>query len=315
MPRDTTRTALHPDAASLGLRRVDHGRMAVHAGRRRGDTATLLLHGAAGSWTTWTPLLAASDRLGRPLTDVVVPDLPGWGESTGTVDDVATLSADLAGLLRAQGYERWRVVGHSLGGFGALDLAAREPAATTAVGLVSPSGPGVQTVARRPLAGAARVPGFAGMLLAMRVLSGFGDAAPAVLRALDRLGLLRPLAVPLFAHPSRIDRSVITALADEIRPRAFRSAAQLAAAYDTDLWRTVRAPVVSVRGERDVFAAEDDHALLGALLPRFTEVRMRSAGHFAHVEQPGAALAALGLGDAAGTDLRCRAYRRDFSAP
>jgi hypothetical protein len=33
------------------------------------------------------------------------------------------------------------------------------------------------------------------------------------------------------------------------------------------------------------------------------------------VEQPGAALAALGLGDGAGADLRWRAYRRDFSAP
>jgi pimeloyl-ACP methyl ester carboxylesterase len=284
--------------------------MVVHAGRERGDTATLLLHGAAGSWTTWTPLLAASDRLETPLTDVIIPDLPGWGDSPGTVDDIGGLSAELAALVRARGYERWRVIGHSLGGFVALDLAARELHATVGVGLVSPSGPGVQAVVRRPLADARRVPGFAGMLLAMRMLSGFGGAASGVLDALDRVGLLRPLAAPLFAHPDRIDRSVISALAEEIRPSAFRRAARLAAAYDTGRWRSITAPVVSVRGERDVFAAADERAELAALIPRFTEVRMRSAGHFAHVEQPAAAVRALGLGAPGGADERWRDYRR-----
>lgn len=309
MHRDTSATALLGGEAALGLRRIRDGRMAVRAGRERGDTATLLLHGAAGSWTTWTPLLAASDRLGTPLSDVIIPDLPGWGDSAGTVDDIGALSAELAALVRAQGYERWRVVGHSLGGFVALDLAAREPDATVGVGLVSPSGPGVQAVVRHPVFAAARVPGFAGMLLAMRTLSVLGGGASGVLRALDRVGLLRPLAAPLFAHPDRIDRTVIAALADEIRPGAFRGAARLAASYDTALWRRITAPVLSVRGERDVFAAADEHAELAALIPGFSEVRMRSAGHFAHVEQPVAALRALGLG-AAGADQRWRDYRR-----
>jgi pimeloyl-ACP methyl ester carboxylesterase len=313
MHADTTRTALRTGAAALGLRRIDASAMAVRAGRKRGDTATLLLHGAAGSWTTWTPLLTASDRLGTPITDVIIPDLPGWGESSGTVDDIGALSAGLASLVRSQGYERWRVVGHSLGGFVALDLATREPDATADVGLVSPSGPGVQDVVRRPVAAAGRVPGFAGMLLAMRMLSGLGSAAPSVLNALDRAGLLRPLAAPLFAHPARVDRSVIAALADEIRPAAFRGAARVAAAYDTSLWSTITAPVTSVRGERDVFAAADESGELAALIPRFTERRMRSAGHFAHVEQPVATLRALGLGSAGALEQRWRSYRREIS--
>ncbi|MBZ4486922.1 alpha/beta hydrolase [Microbacterium sp. cx-55] len=310
MHRDTSLTALRTSAAALGLRRTRLGRMTVHAGRERGEVATLLLHGAAGSWTTWTPLIAASDRLGTPLTDVIIPDLPGWGDSAGTVDDIGAVSAELAAMVRSQGFERWRVVGHSLGGFVALDLAAREPEATVGVGLVSPSGPGVQAVVRRPFARAARVPGFAGMLLAMRALSGLGAGAPDLLRGLDRVGLLRPLAAPLFARLDRIDPSVISALADEIRPVAFGGAARLAAAYDTARWRTITASVVSVRGERDVFAAADEQARLAAIVPRFREVRMRSAGHFAHVEQPVATLRALGLGAAGGTDPRWRDYRR-----
>ncbi len=320
MTGDRTRTALHTSDASLGLRRIVAQGMVVRTGREggvdgsRGDTALLLLHGAAGSWSTWTPMLAASDRAGTPLTDVVIPDLPGWGESPGGIDDVATLSARLAALVRSLGYRRWRVVGHSLGGFVALDLASREPAATTGVGLVSPSGPGVQKVARHPLTEAALVPGFAGMLLAMRTLAGLGAAGRGVVRVLGRAGLLRPLAAPLFADPDRIDRSVTAALSREIRPRAFRDAARLAGAYDETRWRRVQSPVVSVRGERDVFAASDEPARLRALLPAITEVRMRSAGHFAHIEQPAATLRALGLGVAGGAPVRWRAYRRPAQA-
>lgn len=283
--------------------------MTVRTGRERGETATLLLHGAAGSWSTWTPLLAASDRLGTPLTDVIIPDLPGWGDTPGTVDDAGALSAELAAMMRAQGFERWRVVGHSLGGFVALDLATREPDATVGVGLVSPTGPGVQDVIRRPLARSSRIPGFAGMLLAMRILSAFGGGS-GLLHALDRAGLLRALAAPLFARPRAIDRSVVTALAEEIRPDAFRHAAAVAAAYDTDRWRRITAPVVSVRGERDVFAAADERAELARLVPGFTEIRMRAAGHFAHIEQPVGTLRSLGLGTPGGADPRWRDYRR-----
>src|SRR5690606_22704174 len=54
------------------------------------DTATLLLHGAAGSWTTWLPLIRASQEAGSPLQNVVALDLPGWGES-GSISADATV--------------------------------------------------------------------------------------------------------------------------------------------------------------------------------------------------------------------------------
>jgi pimeloyl-ACP methyl ester carboxylesterase len=311
MDGDVARTALHASAAGLGLRRVHAGDMIVRMGRARSDTATLLLHGAAGSWRTWTPMLAASDRAGAPVTDVIVPDLPGWGESSGTVDDIGGLSDRLAALVRTLGYRRWRVVGHSLGGFIALDLASRERAAVTAVGLVSPSGPGVQELARRPVSGARQVPGLAGMVAAMQLLDVLGDRGRALVRTLDRIGLLRPLAAPLFARPHRIDRSVISALAEEIRPAAFREAVQLAAGYDEHRWRAIACPVVSVRGERDVFAGADETTRLRQLVPGLTEVRLRSAGHFAHVEQPGATLRALHLGAVGGAPVGWGAYRRE----
>src|SRR3954471_18501811 len=54
--------ALTPDAVALGLRRTvvktGVGEIVVRVGREIGGPATVLLHGAAGSWTTWTPLIA-----------------------------------------------------------------------------------------------------------------------------------------------------------------------------------------------------------------------------------------------------------------
>jgi pimeloyl-ACP methyl ester carboxylesterase len=51
--------------------------------------------------------------------------------------------------------------------------------------------------------------------------------------------------------------------------------------------------VRSVRGARDVFAGEADAAAFAALIPDFSEVRLRDAGHFANVERPDAVLKAI----------------------
>ncbi|MFJ6678796.1 alpha/beta fold hydrolase [Microbacterium sp. NPDC091382] len=293
------RPRLETDAGALGLRRVEVctglGAVVARASAAIGPVATVLLHGAAGSWTTWTPLLRAAVRSGDPLPDVVAVDLPGWGESPFPQAgiDVGELSEAIHDVVMRLGYARWNVLGHSLGGALALDLAARFPDRTESVFLVSPSGPAVLDAVRRPLRGGFRLPGFAGMLLAMRVLRGLGDAASPLLRGLDRTGLLRLLSAPLFARPRRIDRSVVHALADEIRPGSFVAASRAAAAYDESAWRGIRCPVRSVRGARDVFVGRDDARGLSVLVADFAETVLPDAGHFAAVERPAEVLRLL----------------------
>lgn len=285
--------ALTSDPAAVGLRRrvadTPAGPILVHESRRTDGPATLLLHGAAGSWTTWTPLLAAAERADRPLPNVIAVDLPGWGASAGPVPAMATLADALAAV--AAPHDTWRVVGHSLGGFVALDLAARRPDVVTAVGLVSPTGPAVVEAVRAPLAGGRRLPWFAGMLLAMRTLALLPGAGAPLMRTLGRLGAVGPLSAPLFA--GRPDPSVVAALAEEVRPRAFTAAARAAARYDLGAWRGVGCPVRSVRGAKDVFVGDGDAPALAALLPDFAETVLAGAGHFAAIERPDAVLAAL----------------------
>ena len=286
------------DESALGLERVvvetSLGPVVVRAGRRTGGTATILVHGAAGSLTTWTPLIGYADSRGISLTDLVIPDLPGWGESadpewaSANIGDYAAAIAEIAFFL---GYRRWRIVGHSLGGFLALDLAVHHPDETALVILVSPTGPAVIDAVRRPLRGGIRLPWFAGMLFAMRMLGAFGSVG--IVRALRRFGMLRLLSAPLFADRSAIDVSVIDAFADELRPTAFVHAARAAAGYDVREFAGILCPVRSVRGQRDVFSAESDTVWFGRTIRDFRERRVPDAGHFAAIESPGVVLQAF----------------------
>jgi pimeloyl-ACP methyl ester carboxylesterase len=292
-------SALITDAALLGLRRVvvdtSTGPVAVRVGAEAKGPATILLHGAAGSWTTWTPLLAEAVRSGRPLPDLVLLDLPGWGETAlpprGT--DVPAMSRAVESVAESLGYRRWTVIGHSLGGFLALDLAARRPDATLGVGLVSGTGAAVIDAVRRPVRGGLRLPWFAGMLLAMRALALLGPAGRVLVRLLHAVRLLGPLGAPLFADRRTVDPSVTAALAEEVRPAAFTRAARAAGGYDLDSWRTITCPVRSVVGHRDVFVGAGDAAAFAARIADFQEVRVDGAGHFAAVERPAAVLDAL----------------------
>jgi pimeloyl-ACP methyl ester carboxylesterase len=83
----------------------------------------LLLHAGIADRTMWddvTPMLAERFR-------VVAPDLRGYGE-TPLPDGPFVYAADVAALLEALGIARAHVVGVSLGGHVALDLALAHPA-------------------------------------------------------------------------------------------------------------------------------------------------------------------------------------------
>lgn len=291
--------ALSADERAFGLRRrvvpTSAGRLVVRAGAVTGETATILLHGAAGSWTTWTPLLRAAAQAGDPLTDVIAIDLPGWGESRAPASDldIAQLTRAVCEVAQSMGYRRWIVVGHSLGGFLALDVAARTPTRTDGVLLISPSGPAVIDAIRRPVRGGFALPGFAGMLLIMRLLAAMGSTGRALVRALAPAGLLRAFSAPLFAEPAHVHHTVVDALSDEVRPGAFVAAARAAAGYDTSLWRRIECPVRAIRGEHDVFVADADRGEFATLIRDFDQHTARDAGHFAAVEQPGTVLRAL----------------------
>ncbi|GAA1444587.1 alpha/beta fold hydrolase [Leifsonia poae] len=262
------------------------GCVAVRHGVRESGTATILLHGAAGSWTTWRAAIAAAET-GGAVADLVVPDLPGWGDSPAddlSRVDAQTLAASVATVARALGYEHWRVVGHSLGGFIALELAAAEPVATESVLLVSATTLGGRGDRLSAFMRLVHYPLLVGLLQGIRLLLLLGPFAARFVRALDRSGVLPILAAPLFA---RTDRTAVHELARDLRPGAFVRAMQCAHDYPAEeRWSRIRCPVVGLHGDRDVFVGRNDDELLTGIIPQYRAIAVPATGHFGHVEHP-----------------------------
>lgn len=257
---------------------------------RSGPRPLLFLHGVAGSWTTWTPLLSAADGVdGRGL---VLVDLPGWGSSPAPAVplDVDESSQVLVDVLDALGLDRVDVVGHSMGAFVGLHLAVTRPARVRSLGLVSGTTFATAAAARHPVRALRRLPAFTLLRAGLAVTRG---AARGLLRGLARIGLLPLLAGPVFAAVRQLPPSVLQAFVDEFRPAGFLGAARSAARYDTRRWAEVRCPVVAVAGRQDVFARVDDLARLRGVLPEVRTVLLEDCGHFAHVERPDAVVREL----------------------
>ena len=297
--------ALVTDPADFALVTSTLGRsagriVARHAPTRAGTRATVFLHGAAGSWTTWTPMLSSARAAGIRIVDPVLLDLPGWGDATPepgdeplTVDTVCELVDE---LLLELGYTEWDLVGHSLGGFIALHLAATRARRVRSVALVSGTTYAVIESVGRPLRGLRVLPGFTLLLFFFRLMAPVQPFALLALRGIRRIGLLRLASFPLFRHLGRIDGSVIEALSVELRPRSFVTAAEVARGYDADAsWARIECAVLAVRGDRDVFVADDDYPRLARVVRRFDSSVVPDCGHFGNVERPAQTLEALGF--------------------
>ena len=119
-------------------RRTPGGRPKLTRHRGGSGQTLVLVHGLGLSWRSWQPVLAALE--GRH--DVVAIDLPGFGESPRLPDGAAPTPARLGDAVEAE-LDRLRLdtpalVGNSLGGWVALELARRGRAARAVV--ISPSG-------------------------------------------------------------------------------------------------------------------------------------------------------------------------------
>jgi pimeloyl-ACP methyl ester carboxylesterase len=98
--------------------------------------ATVLVHGLAGSWRWWEPVVA-------PLASrlrIYLVDLPGFGSARGQAFVLGDAPSYLRAALAAMGLERPHLVGHSLGGAVCARLAALWPQSVDRLVLAAPAG-------------------------------------------------------------------------------------------------------------------------------------------------------------------------------
>ena len=109
--------------------------MSLHYLIRGEGEPLLLIHGLGGSGADWAFQVAALERRFR----VIVPDLPGGGYSPPPADEytIGGFAAGLWSLLDHLDVPRTNIIGFSLGGAVALEMAAQRPASVPRLGLIN----------------------------------------------------------------------------------------------------------------------------------------------------------------------------------
>ena len=144
-PDAVLRAALALDAWRSGAERSelqvgDHRWVLLSRGQARGSRGALVLvHGFTGSKENWLNLLRALPG-DRP---VLMPDLPGWGESERRSEadyGYVAQAGRVAALIEAMDLREAVLIGHSMGGGIAALSAARSPQRLQGVVLMSAAG-------------------------------------------------------------------------------------------------------------------------------------------------------------------------------
>jgi len=255
--------------------------------RRTGSgPAVLLVHGMAGSSATWRAVMPAlgADHL------VVAPDLLGHGESAKPLGDysLGAYASGLRDLLGALDVGPVTVVGQSLGGGVAMQLAYQHPELVERLVLVNSGGLGreVSWILR-----ALTLPGAEYVMPV--VFPGFvREAGDALGRALVRIGIRAPSLEEVWqAYASLTETANRQSFVRTLRA-VIDLGGQSVSASDR-LYLTAGMPTLIVWGDRDpiipvahAYAAHD--AMPGSRLEVFEGI-----GHFPHVECPDAFVAVL----------------------
>jgi pimeloyl-ACP methyl ester carboxylesterase len=246
----------------------------------------LLVHGIAGSCEHWREVI---EPLARHHT-VIAADFPGHGASEVAAGDysIGALASGLRDLLLALGHERASLVGHSLGGGVAMQLAYQHPEMIERLALVSSGGLGPEV---SPVLRAAALPGAD---LFISLTAGAGQRVGSVVgRGLGAIGL-RPnadVAEVARAYASLGDATRRAAFLDTLRA-VVGTRGQRVAAGDR-LYLAESVPVLLIWGARDsiipVRHGEDAlRSIPGSRLEVFEDV-----GHMPQLEAPGRFIAVL----------------------
>ena len=225
------------------------------------EPALLLVHGFTDTSRSFS--LMAAHLAGRRL---VIPDLPGHGASPAGPHDMtpAGLARALAGLIEGLKLNRPIVVGHSLGGMIAVELAASRPEAVG--GLV---------------------------LLATTLRAEIGDADPMATGVLSLTDPISP-ADPFYAYwhaceaPMAPDFLAHAAAEASAMPAA-RWRAVFAALRHADLTESagrIKASTLIVSGGRDPLFDRAHRDRLRSAIPAASFVEADRCGHNVHWEAP-----------------------------
>jgi pimeloyl-ACP methyl ester carboxylesterase len=258
-----------------------------------GDAPTVLVHGLGGSTLNWVPLM---EQLDDHATSLAV-DLPGFGQSPPPRDGdysprghARAVAACIEEWRRRRGIdEAVHVMGNSMGGAAAVQLAAHRPDLVSTLSLISPALPSVRV-------------GRGNAHLPLVALPGVGES---LVRRYATVPVDQRVQATLDAcitDPSRVPESLRGALIDETAQRdalpyatdAFLSSLRGLLATFADRgprrpWRLVRRvtqPVLAIYGADDVLVDPRAASRAAREFPDAEVVILDDCGHVAQMEHP-----------------------------
>lgn len=227
-----------------------------------GDTTVLLLHGLGSVKEIWWATIIALAGSAR----VIAPDLPGHGGSPlGATNQLASFPDRINDFISERGLTSVALVGHSLGGHVAVDLALRWPHVVQRLALV---GPAIETthLANTVLAPLNNAQGWATFRGALTVVGWF---APAIRRLppTRRGGLILP-ALRRLAYWSDIDPALFHRLLVDLTESQLRL--RLGA---------IRAPALVISGGLDPLIPPNSARAVAAAIPNAGYCEIHVAAH------------------------------------
>jgi pimeloyl-ACP methyl ester carboxylesterase len=266
--------------SAVELRHIEiHGHRVGYRSAGSGPVI-VLIHGMAGSSTTWQSVIPA---LAERFT-VVAPDLVGHGESEKPRGDysLGAFASGVRDLLLALGHERATLVGQSLGGGVAMQFAYQFPERCERLVLVSSGGLGDEV---NLLLRLLTLPG-AELVLPLACTRWVHGAGERVAGWLAGVGLHAGphLAEIWESYGSLADGDTRTAFLRTLRS-VIDVAGQRVSAADR-LYLAAAVPTLIIWGDRDhIIPVAQSHATHLAIPGSRLEV-FGGAGHFPHCEQP-----------------------------
>jgi len=237
-------------------------------GAAAGSTPLLMIMGSSATMDEWSPQFVEALAQGR---EVVVFDNRGMGETSdpGGAYQFSQLADDTAGLVKALGFDKMDVLGWSMGGDVALDLAVRSPQVVNR--LVSyagdAGGPHAVQMSKQTLA----------------VLTDTSGSARA--RGMRLLTLLFPKA---YRKANTAYAETFPIPTEQASPAAIALQDKAIGAWQ-GVWnglKGITAPTLFVTGAQDVIAPPLNAALMAKVVPGAELARIPGAGHGLMYQDP-----------------------------
>ncbi len=253
------------EVAGLRMRYADLG---------KGEPAVVFVHGLGGNWQSWLENLPCTATERR----AIAMDLPGFGMSEVPAGGISipALVGWVNELCERLCLGRVALVGNSMGGLIAAEMAIAYPHRVERLALVAAAGISTATLRRRPTLTAGALGALVGALTAARN------------REFIARPRLRHLALStVVRHPSRLRPELLSEIVQGSgRPTVLPA---LEAILDYDIRHRlsrIRCPTLLVWGSEDILVPVEDAEEFERLIPNTRTRVLPDTGHCPMLERP-----------------------------